>query len=131
MEFGQRTGGLETGPLASVLLPDGQSVHAMVMRRIKDRDGSWWYLLTVSLWARVETRNRSHDRLTGEPAPIQFLAPAAVVTPIDGQDYTAVATWRHPATLRRDRRNPLQRPRPDGRPVPWDDDYVPDTDFGA
>jgi hypothetical protein len=130
-EIAPRAGIPETGPPATVRLPDGQSVQAMVLRRIRERDGSWWYLLNVSLWTRVETRSRARDRLTGEPAPTQFLAPASVVTPLDGQDYAAVATWRHPATLRRDRRNPLSRPRPDGRPVPWDDDYTAGADFGA
>ncbi|QNA74177.1 hypothetical protein C8250_021710 [Streptomyces sp. So13.3] len=122
---------LESGPLAAVRLPDGQTVQAIVLRRIKDRDGSWWYQLTVSLWARVETRNGSGDRLSGEPAPTEFLAPAHAVSPIDGHEYSSVATWRHPATLRRDHRNPLRRPRPDGRELPWDDDYSPDADFGV
>lgn len=104
----------------------------MVIRRIRDADGSWWYELNVSLWARVATHHRSTDRIAGEPAPTVFLAPAAVVTPIKGQDYRGVAIWRHPATLRRAHRNPLQRPRPDGRPVPWEDDYPGvDNDFGA
>src|SRR5689334_17110672 len=85
MEVGQGTGAPESGPLATVRLPNGQSVRAVALQRIKDRDGSWRYLLTVSLWARVESRNRLHDWLTGEPAPIRFLAPAAIVTPINGQ----------------------------------------------
>lgn len=103
----------------------------MVMRRIRDADGSWWFELNLTLWSRVETHHRSVDRIAGEPAPTVFLAPGASVTPIKGQDYRGVATWRHPATLRRTRRNPLQRTRPGGA-VPWDDDYPGvDNDFGA
>ncbi len=81
-----------------------------MIRRIRDADGSWWYQLNVALWARVETHHRTADRITGEPAPILFLAPAATVTPIKGQDYRGVSTWRHPATLRRTCRKRLEVP---------------------
>ncbi|NEA77234.1 hypothetical protein [Streptomyces sp. SID13588] len=107
----------------------------MVIRRIRDADGSWWYELNVTLWARVAVRHRTTNRITGEPAPISFFAPAAAVTPVDGQNYTGVSTWRHPATLRRARRV-LGHSGPGSGPnrtaLPWDDDYPgPDTDFGA
>ncbi|MEU3459424.1 hypothetical protein ABZ721_05630 [Streptomyces sp. NPDC006733] len=136
MENGRGTTARETGPPAVVRLPDGQCVRAMVLRRIRDADGSWWYELSVTLWARVETRRRTVDRIAGEPAPIVFLAPAAAVTPIEGQDYRGVATWRHPATLRRTRRSQPPHPGPASGPnrtaAPWDDDHPgPDTDFGA
>src|SRR5689334_21531487 len=119
MERGWHAETSEIGPLTYVRLPDGQVVQAMVLRRIRDFDGSWWYQPNVSLWAGVETRSRAQNRLAGEPTPTQFLAPATAVTPIDGQDYSAVPTWRHPATLRRDHRPHPQRPRLGG-PVPWD-----------
>ena len=59
-------------------------------------------------------RYQSADgRLTAEPEPVSFWAPAAggVASPIEGQDYSGVPTFRDPAALRRE-----ARARATGRP---------------
>lgn len=107
----------EDGPVAVVRLPDGQAVLAVVRGRRQESDGSWWYELELSLFARTETRD---GRLRAEPEAVHFLAPAArdVVLAVPGQDYGDVPTWRHPTALRREtQRRHLGRPR---APMPWE-----------
>ncbi|RKN40818.1 hypothetical protein D7294_17190 [Streptomyces hoynatensis] len=41
-------------PVVLVRLPDGQEVHAAVLRRRRDPAGGWAYLLELPLWARAE-----------------------------------------------------------------------------
>lgn len=45
----------------------------------------------------------AQGRLTAEPEPVSFWAPAAggVVTPLEGENYSGVPTHRNPAALRR------------------------------
>jgi hypothetical protein len=105
------------GPPALVHLPDDQVVQAAVCERIQERDGSWWYRLELLLWTRVETGD---GRLSGEPGPVTFLAPAAAVEPISGyeREYAELPTHRHPAAARRaaQRRTFTRR----GLPAPWE-----------
>ncbi|QTI87216.1 hypothetical protein [Streptomyces sp. AgN23] len=106
-----------SGPWVRVRLPDDQVVRAALRARIQERDGSWWYALELTLWGRLETRD---GRLAGEPVPVDFLAPATDVRPIEDQRkaYAAVPTRRHPVAVRRaaQRRTPLSR----SGPMPWD-----------
>lgn len=98
-----RTGLDSNPPQATVRLPDGQVLQAAVRERRQEADSSWWYLLVITLIVRYES---AQGRLTAEPEPVSFWAPAAdgVVTPIEGQDYRAVPTYRDPGVLRRDAR---------------------------
>jgi hypothetical protein len=112
---GERAQAAEGGPLAEVRLADGQTVRAVVRRRLQEWDGSWWYEMELPLWARVETPD---GRLTAEPDSTLFLAPwPKAVSPVEGQDYRSVPTKRHPTAIRR-----AAQKRSYGRrsqPQPW------------
>jgi hypothetical protein len=82
------------GPLVRVNLYDGQRLYAVVKGRRREADGSWWYALQIHLPARTEIRGR----LTDEPSPVDFLAPAGRCEPIDGQAYDQVPTERDGVT---------------------------------
>jgi hypothetical protein len=82
------------GPLVRVRLHDGQHLYAVVKGRRREADGSWWYALQIHLPARTEIRGR----LTDEPSPVDFLAPAGRCEPIDGQAYDQVPTERDGVT---------------------------------
>ncbi|WP_434597950.1 hypothetical protein [Streptomyces sp. A5-4] len=87
----------ETGPPVTVLLPDGQEVRALLLAKVQSGDGSWWYEVTLPLWSQLIDRE---DRITHTPADTLFLAPAKVVTPVDGQDYRGTPMRRDPAAVR-------------------------------
>lgn len=102
-------------PQVTVKLPDGQVLRASVRQRRQEADGSWWFLVMITLIVRFQGAN---GRLTAEPEPASFWAPAAdgVCTPIEGEDYSAVPTYRDPALLRRQVRTRAagqRRPPPD------------------
>lgn len=78
------------GPLVRVELPDKQHVCAVVRGRVQERDGSWWYMVEVAVYATADI----HGRLIAEPSPVTFTAPAAACTPIPGEDYRELTTWR-------------------------------------
>ncbi len=82
------------GPLVRVRLHDGQELYAVVRGRRREADGSWWYALQIRLPSPTEVGGR----LTDEPVPVDFLAPAERCEPLDGQDYALVPTERHGAT---------------------------------
>lgn len=78
------------GPLVRVTLHDGQPLYAVVKGRRRESDGSWWYLLQVHLPAATQR----FGRITDEPAPIDFTAPASRCEPIEGEAYGQVPTER-------------------------------------
>jgi hypothetical protein len=73
-------------PLASVTLPDGQTVRAVVLDRRQEVDGSYWYTLELVLISKVERFGQPR----AEPQPVIWQAPYPVVQPIAGEDYSAV-----------------------------------------
>ncbi|MGW2355206.1 DUF6233 domain-containing protein [Actinacidiphila glaucinigra] len=82
------------GPLVQVRLHDGQTLYAVVKSRRYETDGSGWYELKIHLPSAIDVRGR----LTDQPAPVVFLAPASRCEPIEGQPYDRVPTIRHDAT---------------------------------
>ncbi len=87
-------------PQVRVRLPDGQVLLAAVRERRQEADTSWWHLLSITLIVRYES---VQGRLTAEPGPVSFWAPAAggVVMPIEGENCSGVPTHRNSAALRR------------------------------
>jgi hypothetical protein len=79
------------GPLVRLALPDGQRLYAVVRRRRRERDGSWWYDLQVQLASQAEERGR----LVAQPSSVDVRVPAEHCTPVPGQDYSAVPTERY------------------------------------
>ncbi|SHN35807.1 DUF6233 domain-containing protein [Actinacidiphila paucisporea] len=77
------------GPLVDVILPDGQHLYAVVKARVREPDG-WWYDLQI----HVPHQSSEHGRLLALPAAVDFRAPAALCTPVDGQPYDHVPTMR-------------------------------------
>lgn len=77
------------GPLVDVTLPDGQHLYAVVKSRRREPDG-WWYALQIHLPSQGSERGR----LLVLPAAVDFLAPAALCEPVDGQRYDQVPTER-------------------------------------
>lgn len=78
----------QAGPWAVVLLPDGQRLRAVVTGRTRLPDG-WWYELEAILWERVELPGGLHR---AEPRPVALSAPADLVEPLEGEDYSRVPT---------------------------------------
>ncbi len=87
-------GGMESewheraGPWARCVLPDSQELDVVVTARTRAPDGRWWYECEAILPAR-------HDTCGGSRAaaqPTAFTAPAETLTPIPGEDYTALPT---------------------------------------
>ncbi|MEY9961363.1 hypothetical protein [Streptacidiphilus sp. MAP5-52] len=111
-----RTDSGSNPPQVRIRLPDGQTLRGAARERHQEADGSWWMLATVTLIVRNLTVS---GRLTAEPEPVSFWAPMAdgVVTPIEGEDYSAVPTTRDPGLLRRQARaratGQRRRPRDD------------------
>ncbi|KOT49918.1 hypothetical protein ADK43_34940 [Streptomyces rimosus subsp. rimosus] len=54
-EHGESAAHWGDGPLVKVTLPDGQTVRAVVIRRRRDRSGTWWYGCELTLPGRVDT----------------------------------------------------------------------------
>lgn len=75
---------MPTGPLAHVRLPDGQTISAVVVGRTRDRHGTWWYDLEITLLARID---RPRTAARAEPFTVRFTAPYPTVQPLPGQDY--------------------------------------------
>jgi hypothetical protein len=74
------------GPLAEVRISDTW-VPVTVRARERDAHGAWWYTVEILL----------PDRLNTTPGPIpqeraeQFTAPAPLVRPLTGQDYSTLS----------------------------------------
>ncbi|WP_225847584.1 DUF6233 domain-containing protein [Streptomyces sp. HPF1205] len=66
----------------------------MVKRRRKEADTTWWHDLQIHLPAATQR----YGRLTDEPAPVDFQAPASRCDPVQGQAYDQVPTERHGVT---------------------------------
>ncbi len=104
------------GPPVEVDLADGQTVQAALIQRRQERDGTWWFRVSlVGIWTKNELPNGT---VRAEPDDIVFDAPAHAVHPRPGLEraYADVPTWRHPTWLRR-RHRALPRHAP---PAPWD-----------
>ncbi|MEV4441329.1 DUF6233 domain-containing protein [Streptomyces sp. NPDC049577] len=107
-------------PAVWVELPDGQSVTAEFLARIRQPSG-WWCELRLTVWGELHLPSGD---LVPEPCEVVFRVPAGMVTPIDGTDYSTVPT-RRPGPPSRDRlageftgRWSLQRiPTPAGQPL--------------
>jgi hypothetical protein len=82
------------GPLVDVTLPDGQHLYAVLKGRRRESDATWWYDLQIHL----PSQGSEHDALLVLPAAVDFRAPAALCTPVDGQCYDHVPTLRHGVT---------------------------------
>ncbi|MFB1047380.1 hypothetical protein [Streptomyces chrestomyceticus] len=65
------------------VLPDGQTIRALVTRRQRDRSGIGWYDLELTLPGRVNTPRGPIQ----QPHVVTFSAPYGIVRPIEGQDY--------------------------------------------
>lgn len=57
---------LADGPLVRVELHDGQHLYAVVKRRGREADTTWWYDLQIHLPAATHR----YGRLSDEPAPV-------------------------------------------------------------
>ncbi|MFC1435980.1 hypothetical protein ACEZDB_35645 [Streptacidiphilus sp. N1-3] len=90
-------------PQVTIRLPDGQTLRGAARERRQEADRSWWMKVTVTLLVQNLTAG---GQLTSEPEPVSFWAPLAdgVCSPIEGQDYSAVPTTRHPGLLRQQAR---------------------------
>ncbi|MGD9482893.1 hypothetical protein WDH52_06460 [Streptomyces sp. TRM70308] len=89
----------ELGPWVAVALPTSEVVTVRLRGWQQAGDGSWWAACRLALWSQVSTP----DGERAEPADVDFLAPAARVEPVDGQDYHAVPRVRHRDAVRRRR----------------------------
>ncbi|MFJ5221028.1 DUF6233 domain-containing protein [Streptomyces sp. NPDC088354] len=78
------------GPWVTVRLPDGQDLRAMVLERRWEPKNFWWYRVSVTLLAR----DALHGVMRAVPSPVEFWAPAASCSPLEGEDYTQVPTTR-------------------------------------
>ncbi|MCF3105458.1 hypothetical protein IPZ58_28275 [Streptomyces roseoverticillatus] len=79
-------------PQVWVELADDQSVTAELLARIKQpSSGEWWCELRLTVWAELHLEG---GKVVPEPCEVVFKAPARLVTPIDGTDYSAVPTRR-------------------------------------
>lgn len=70
-------------------MPDGQELDVRVAARRRTRDGRWWYECHALLPARSE-----HAAGSTQPtaADVAISVAAEDITPIPGEDYTAVPT---------------------------------------
>ncbi|MFJ4414572.1 DUF6233 domain-containing protein [Streptomyces sp. NPDC088925] len=73
------------GPLAEVRL-GGAWVRVMVRARERDAGGAWWYVCEILLPDRVNT---ARGPIPQERAEV-FTAPAPLVRPVPGEDYTVL-----------------------------------------
>lgn len=79
------------GPPVEVATFDGQVLTGRLLERWQAPSGSWFYRVTVTLWASVQTRD---GQVVAEPADTVFDAPATHVRRIEGASYEAVPTRR-------------------------------------
>ncbi|TDC10813.1 hypothetical protein E1265_30765 [Streptomyces sp. 8K308] len=79
----------EGGPPVRLKLPDGQELLAVLRRRRLAEEGSWWYLVRLSLWGPSQ---RPDGSLVAMPEPVECWAPVDACEPIPGEDYDQVPT---------------------------------------
>lgn len=79
----------KAGPWARATLPDAQELDVILTQWTRTPDGRWWAECEAILPARYEHAD-GRTRLTGAPTPISV--PAGDITPIPGEDYSAVPT---------------------------------------
>lgn len=77
------------GPWARATLPDGQELDVIVTARVRTRDGRWWYDCEAILPSRTEHADGSTEA-KGAPTPICVAADH--LTPVPGEDYSALPT---------------------------------------
>ncbi|MDX3230659.1 DUF6233 domain-containing protein [Streptomyces sp. ME19-01-6] len=70
-------------------MPDAQELDVILTQWTRTPDGRWWAECEAILPARYEHAD-GRTRLTGAPTPISVLADD--ITPIPGEDYSAVPT---------------------------------------
>jgi hypothetical protein len=80
----------DVGPPVRVTLPDGQEVTARLAERRRRTDGSWWYIVHLSLWSEVELQRV----WTAAPYDVVMAVPVKKCAPVEGQDYNNVPTVR-------------------------------------
>ncbi|MEU1377993.1 DUF6233 domain-containing protein [Streptomyces triculaminicus] len=104
-------------PQTWVRLQDGQEIIGRLHRRWQSSDGSWYYEVSITLWAHAVV----HGRDVAEPADITFSAPASHVSPVPGASYKGVPVRRHPAVIARARtgRKPPVMPQPGRAEAGW------------
>ncbi|MFH8371383.1 hypothetical protein [Streptomyces sp. NPDC018031] len=81
----------DLGPLVEVVTFDGQVLTGRLLERWQAPSGTWFYTVSVTLWASVQTRD---GQVVAEPADTIFDAPATHVHRIEGVSYEAVPTRR-------------------------------------
>ncbi|MDJ1137199.1 DUF6233 domain-containing protein [Streptomyces iconiensis] len=77
------------GPWARATLPDGQELDVIVTSRTRTRDGRWWYDCEAILPSRTE---HADGRTEAKGAPTPICVAADHITPVPGEDYSAVPT---------------------------------------
>lgn len=78
------------GPWARASLPGGrQSLDVLVTGRERTADGQWWYACQVLLPCRYQHPDGTVEE---KAAPTDFDVSAEHITPIPGEDYSAVPT---------------------------------------
>ncbi|MCX4826071.1 DUF6233 domain-containing protein [Streptomyces sp. NBC_01142] len=98
-------------PAIRIVLYDGQELTGRLHRRWQGSTGSWFYRVSVTLWASTQLGARD----VPEPADVEFDAPQTHVRPIDGVCYEGVPLTRHRDAVlraRTGRRLPDPPPRP-------------------
>ncbi|MER5466967.1 DUF6233 domain-containing protein [Streptomyces sp. NPDC002668] len=78
-------------PAIRILLYDGQQITGRLHHRWQGSSGSWFYRVSVTLWASTQLGARD----VPEPADVEFDAPQTHVRPIDGISYQGVPLTRH------------------------------------
>ncbi|WP_030814294.1 DUF6233 domain-containing protein [Streptomyces sp. NRRL S-337] len=76
-----------SAPLADVTLPDGQHLKAQVLRRRRDRSGTWWYDLRLEVPDRVDDRSR---RPSLGVRTVEICVPHPYCRAIPGEDYSSL-----------------------------------------
>ncbi|MFG7946632.1 DUF6233 domain-containing protein [Streptomyces cacaoi] len=77
------------GPWARARMPDGQELDVLVTARTRTRDGRWWYECEAVMPVRHE---HPDGRTEPKAAPTRVSVAAEHITPLPGEDYTAVPT---------------------------------------
>lgn len=77
----------KAGPWARAAMPDAQELDVILTQWTRTPDGRWWAECEAILPARYE-QSDGRTRLTGAPTPISV--PADDITPIPGEDYSAL-----------------------------------------
>lgn len=77
----------KAGPWVRAAMPDDQELDVILSQWTRTTDGRWWAECEAILPARYE-RADGRSRATGAPTPISV--PSERITPIPGEDYSAV-----------------------------------------